>query len=48
MGREFTDGPVVRTWRSHFGGLGSVPGLETKIPQVAHVGQGKGTRLIKR
>ena len=36
MGREFPDGPVVRTWCSHFGGLGSVPGLETKIPQVAH------------
>ena len=36
MGREFPDGLVVRTWCSHFGGLGSVPGLETKIPQVAH------------
>ena len=36
---EFLGGPVVRTWRSHCHGLGSVPGRGTKIPQAEWRGQ---------
>ena len=32
--REFLGGPVLRTWRSHCCGLGSIPGQGTKIPQA--------------
>ena len=40
-GAEFPRGPVVRTWRFHCWGLGSVPGQGTKIPQAAQRGQKK-------
>ena len=31
---EFPGGPVVRTWRFHCRGQGSIPGWGTKIPPV--------------
>ena len=37
--RDFPGGPVVRTWRFHFGGPGSIPGLGSRIPQ--DVGRGR-------
>ena len=36
---EFPGGPVVRTPRFHFRGMGSIPGWGTKIPQAAQYGQ---------
>ena len=32
---------MVRTWRSHRCGLGSIPGLGTEIPQYAAARQGQ-------
>ena len=31
---EFPGGPMVRTWRFHCCGTGSIPGRGTKIPQA--------------
>ena len=36
---EFPGGPVVRTLCFHYGGLDSIPGRGTKIPQAAGHGQ---------
>ena len=38
---EFPGGPVVRIWHLHCGGLGSIPGWGTKIPQATQRGQKK-------
>ena len=35
---EFPGNPVVRTWRSHCWGPGSIPGRGTKIPQTVRWG----------
>ena len=37
---EFPGSPVVRTCCFHCGGLGSIPGQGTKIPQATRHGQG--------
>ena len=37
--REFPGGPVVRTWRFQYWDLDSIPGLGTKVLQVAQHGQ---------
>ena len=37
--REFSGGPVVRTWSFHCDDLGSVPAQGTKILQAACCGQ---------
>ena len=36
---EFPGCPVVRTWRFHCHGPGSIPDLGTKIPQAAQHGK---------
>ena len=36
---EFPGAPVVRTWRFHCCGPGSIPGWGTNIPQAAQSGQ---------
>ena len=38
---KFPGNPVVRTWRSHCWGPGSIPGQGTKIPQTVQWGQKK-------
>ena len=38
---EFPGGPVVRTWRFHCRGPGSIPGQGTKIQQATQHGQKK-------
>ena len=38
---------MVRTWRFHWGGLGSIRGQGTKIPQAAQRGQNKIKLRIK-
>ena len=43
---EFPGGPVVRTWGFHHGGLGSIPGQGTKIPQAKWHGQKKKTEIF--
>ena len=42
--REFTDSTVVRTWRFHFDGPGSIPGQGTKISQAMWPSQTKKIR----
>ena len=44
MWGEFHGGPVVRTWRFHCCGLGSIPCQGTKILQAARRGQKKNKR----
>ena len=44
---EFPGDPVVRTWRFHCRGPGSIPGGGTKIPQAAQRGQNKQTNKQK-
>ena len=36
---EFSGSPVVRTQHFHCGGLGSIPGQGTRIPQATQHGQ---------
>ena len=44
--REFPGGPVVRTCHFYCGGLGSVPGQGTKIPQAMQHGQRKKAKAL--
>ena len=45
--REFPGGPVVRTPCFHCGGVGSIPGQGTKIPQAVQCGQKTKTNKQK-
>ena len=47
LSRELPGGPVVRTWHSHCQGLGSIPGLGTKVLQAVWCSQ-KGREKKKK
>lgn len=44
--REFPGGPIVRTPYSHFQGLDSIPGQETKIPKPHGTAKEKKYNII--
>ena len=45
---ELPGGPVVRTWRFHSHGLGSIPGWGNKIPKEAWHSQKKNQDILTK